>query len=228
MTLSFLIFQMRCADSEINILWNLLVVHWVRLLLALIGWIPQDMMVPLVILILVPVFCFHNCCARSHTSFCPGASHLVRIWSILSLVLHAMHSILSSQPLICFQWRPTTYPLCISIHKKKWADRLISLFLIEVHSCSAVISVWHRSPAAARASTMLPLVPLLSSLSWYASVCILILLMILYAVACIMAASFAPLVLNSGGIVRSIMSGVVFALAIPARRSAPSFPGLPE
>ncbi|SJL06472.1 uncharacterized protein ARMOST_09811 [Armillaria ostoyae] len=81
--------------------------------------------------------CFHNHCARTHTSFWPGASHLL---------------------LMC---RPTVYLSWSSIYKKKRADLLKPLRLTEVHSCSLVISTWHCSPAAARASvTLSPVSPI--------------------------------------------------------------------
>ncbi len=86
------------------------------------------------------------------------------MWSILSSVPHIWHSILSSQPLMCFQCRPTVYPSCSSIHMKKRAGLLNSFRRIEAHSCSLVTSMPHLSPAAARANTTLWFVSLLSEL----------------------------------------------------------------
>lgn len=74
---------------------------------------------------------------------------------MFSSALDARHSILSSQLLMCLQYRPTVYPSWSSIHKKKRADVLKSLRLTEVHSCYLVISTWHRSPDAAKASVTL-------------------------------------------------------------------------
>ena len=186
------------------------------------GWLmlvmpPHPRMIPSVILGHWG-FSWGQCSFASFQITRTGVSrHVVNMCSIVSVVWHVGQSCLSSYPWMCVQKCPIFWVLCMALYRN------CRIFIRMVGLCSPSHRVLSVSICCVYSVTAVRVLCRFSDVDGLAYGCLRSSIP-LYAVACVSDASFAPCRLNSFGMVRSSVSGIILFAPSLTSRSLSSFP----